>query len=192
MTTTECIDPISGLRLALYPDVPRLFQLLSERNIPICIASSSFTSHIAHQLLRKFELAPMIAHAVVRPGRKQPHLRDISRKLSVQLQDVLFFDDLPHNIQDASDLGCTAIRVRGGMNFERLRFGLERIAERRRGSKLMASWLKGCGKGGEDKCMMGPRSTVEVAPPEVRESQMQPSPVSDQKSVHSRKRDRED
>ncbi|KAL1508516.1 hypothetical protein AB1Y20_004616 [Prymnesium parvum] len=140
---TELVDPATGRALRLFPDVPRLFALLSDCRIPIGIASSSPASRVAMRLLQSYGLSRMVAHAEVHAGRKEPHLREIARRLSVPLSKVLFFDDLTHNIRDAERLGCTAVRVSQGMDFEQLRFGLKCFAERKRGSSLMSSWLNG-------------------------------------------------
>lgn len=141
---TQLLDPSTGDSLRLFPEVCRVFSFLRHHAIPIGIASSSSASDIAHRLLRVYSLAPMVSHAVVRPGRKQPHLRELANKFSVPCHKMLFFDDLTHNIRDAEMLGCTAIHVVGGMTMEELASGLKRFAERRRGSSFMSSWLTSC------------------------------------------------
>lgn len=85
----------------------------------------------------------MISHAEIYPGRKEPHLRSIAKKMNVALRDMIFFDDLPHNIHDAEKLGCTAVQVPNGMDLDRLQLGLRKLVDKSRGSILLNSWLKG-------------------------------------------------
>ena len=142
VSPTEIIDPSSGSSLSLFPDVVGLFEVLAECRVPIGIASSSSATEVASRLLRSFGLTPLIRHAEVHAGRKEPHLRAIASKLRVPLNRIIFFDDLPHNIRDAERLGITSVHVQNGMTKSDLRCGLQRLGERRRGSALMSSWLK--------------------------------------------------
>lgn len=140
LSASEAHDPHGNRTLRLYSAVKPVFVALAAACVPIAVASSSPATDTARRLLRLFGL--QVTAFEVHAGRKEVHLRAISSQLALPLERLLFFDDLPHNIRDASALGCTACLVRGGLSESDVLAGLRRFGERRRGAALMSSWLR--------------------------------------------------
>jgi HAD superfamily phosphatase (TIGR01681 family) len=100
--------------LHLFPDVAPALQALHEAGVAIAIASASPAEATALRLLRAFKVFPFISAAVVKPGRKDAHLRTIHSALGLRsMQHTLFLDDLEHNLRTGRALGCTCVRVTG-------------------------------------------------------------------------------
>eukprot|EP00961_Rhodomonas_salina_P024139 324933-Rhodomonas_salina.2 len=64
-----------------------------------------------------------------------------SQASCVSFRDMLFFDDLPANLNAARKLGMTATLVKDGLSCKVLAQGLQEYAARRRSSSLMSNWL---------------------------------------------------
>lgn len=139
----EATDVASGRKLTIFPDVVAIFRFFREHGVPIAIASASPAMATAKRLLRGFGLGDF-QHAVVQPGKKDTHLKEIAAALHVDLRRGLFFDDLIHNIRTAEALGvggCVQVRE-GGVRLDDVRRALKRLRERGKGAALMHSWMK--------------------------------------------------
>ena len=126
--------------LQLYPEVPRIIEALNRCGIPWAVASANPNRERclwllqAHGLLApgqgfagigaRLERGADIA-AEVFPGGKRPHLERIKRAVGRPWNSMLFFDDLPWNVQQADKLGAVGVRVEAGMTVEVLLSGLQ-------------------------------------------------------------------
>eukprot|EP00316_Scyphosphaera_apsteinii_P013007 CAMPEP_0119305274 /NCGR_PEP_ID=MMETSP1333-20130426/6313_1 /TAXON_ID=418940 /ORGANISM="Scyphosphaera apsteinii, Strain RCC1455" /LENGTH=214 /DNA_ID=CAMNT_0007308331 /DNA_START=146 /DNA_END=787 /DNA_ORIENTATION=- len=138
---TEIQHTMSRATLALYPEVPLVMNALSACGIPIAIASASPASETARHLLMQFGLAALVSHWEVHPGCKKEHLKAIGKGLGISaLRNVLFFDDLQHNLRDVSSLGCTCYHVRKGLGTQELLSALRDHRSRSRAAASMRSW----------------------------------------------------
>lgn len=103
-----------GRSLHLFPDVAPALQALHEAGVAIAVASASPAEDTALRLLRAFKVHRFISKAVVKPGRKDLHLRIIHHALGLRtMQRTLFLDDLEHNLKTGRAMGCTCVRVLG-------------------------------------------------------------------------------
>lgn len=165
--------------VSFLPDVPGIIlflaRLQARRNIDLAIASRSEAPHWYDVVLQTLPLFPasMIGRddenhvvltdlvsksylQIIPRLSKKIHLKNIvksSRGLSHS--DILFFDDEPGNVREATALGVTSVlvdrRSQGsgksrhgvGLTFELFAEGLRKYAESRRSASLMTSWLKG-------------------------------------------------
>ena len=94
---TELHDPDSGRTLHLFPGVHEFAAALRAADVPLAVASASPADRAAARALRLFGLTPVASR--VRPGSKDAHLKEIAAELRLPLRSMLFFDDLPHNIE---------------------------------------------------------------------------------------------
>jgi magnesium-dependent phosphatase-1 len=103
-----------GRSLHLFPDVAPALQALHEAGVAIAVASASPAEDTALRLLRAFKVHRFISKAVVKPGRKDSHLRIIHHALGLRtMQRTIFLDDLEHNLKTGRAMGCTCVRVLG-------------------------------------------------------------------------------
>ena len=163
----EAVDVTTGRILALYHEVPAIFDLLRRHGIPVAVASASPAKETALRLLRAFGFA--VVAAEVHPGKKDVHLRAIAAATGTPLDRMLFFDDLPHNIRTAEHLGVGSTLVRGGVGLSDLDRACQQLLERRRGSSLMRAWAKGSTKPTTD-------APAEAEPPPPRSQPPPPPP----------------
>ena len=158
----DCLKFSKPQDLKLYPDVPRIFEALRSCGIPWAVASANPSRQRclwllqAHGLLApgqgfagigaRLEPGAEIA-AEIFPGGKKPHLERICRAVGRPWACMLFFDDLPWNVQQAEKLGAVGVRVEAGLTVDHLLSGLERqrAHEQAVGSQQssMKRWLKG-------------------------------------------------
>ena len=156
----EAIDSATGRVLRLFSEVVSIFQLFAEHGVPIAIASASPAAATASRLLRGFGLWELTRHAHIAPGKKDVHLKAISRALGVELSRALFFDDLAWNIKTAQQLGVGGcVLVRAGLCRDDVRQALRRLRERGRGAAMLRAWMRPpqavgnstCGQGGSSE-----------------------------------------
>lgn len=60
------------------------------------------------------------------PTPKVRHIKSISRRLGVHLNEILFFDDEKRNIKDVSSLGVTSVIVDSGIDIKVFHEGLRK------------------------------------------------------------------
>lgn len=175
--------------LQLYPEVPRIIEALNRCGIPWAVASANPNRDRclwllqAHGLLApgqgfagigaRLERGADIA-AEVFPGGKRPHLERIKRAVGRPWNSMLFFDDLPWNVQQADKLGAVGVRVEAGMTVEVLLSGLQRQRERRHALSTqqgsMQRWLSG-GSGAAQSPASSKRAAASPQPQQQRKKQ---------------------
>jgi HAD superfamily phosphatase (TIGR01681 family) len=140
---TELHDPDSGRTLRLFPGVREFAAALRAADVPLAVASASPADRAAARALRLFGLTPVASR--VRPGSKDAHLKEIASELNVPLRSMLFFDDLPHNIETVRKrCGCTCVHVTGGggLSVAHLREGVKRMESSQKQASSFSSFFK--------------------------------------------------
>ena len=140
---TELHDPDSGRTLHLFPGVHEFAAALRAADVPLAVASASPADRAAARALRLFGLTPVASR--VRPGSKDAHLKEIASELSLPLRSMLFFDDLPHNIETVRKrCGCTCVHITGGggLSVAHLRDGVRRMEASQKQASSFSSFFK--------------------------------------------------
>lgn len=108
----------SGNHIWLYPDVLKILQHLRQSKKNIALASRTNEPGWARDLLSKFNISHYFHLLEIYPGSKATHLNNISKKLNIPFNEIVFFDDEYKNIEDTGKLGVNPVLVSRGVTFE--------------------------------------------------------------------------
>lgn len=108
----------SGNHIRLYPEVLKILQHLRLERKKIAVASRTNEPAWARDLLSKFGILHYFNPLEIYPGSKTTHLNNISKKLNIPFEEIVFFDDEYRNIEDTGKLGVNAVLVGQGITFE--------------------------------------------------------------------------
>lgn len=137
-----------------YPEVPDVLKELHNEGYELGVASRTSETQGANQLLKLLGWDKYFKYKEIYPGCKVTHftryhevfwLRDlwcvmfiipvlvdfyrIQKNSSVNLTEMLFFDDEDRNIHDLTKIGVTSILVRNGVSREVVKNGLSRFSK---------------------------------------------------------------
>ncbi|ORX44134.1 magnesium-dependent phosphatase-1 [Piromyces finnis] len=132
----------SGDRVKFYKDVPLIIHSLKRNGIKVGIASRTGAISWAEQIIQLIPL-PLIQEdevpkseiysktlkdivdvVEIYPTSKIRHIKQIAKRLNINLNEILFFDDETRNIRDLKSIGVTSIFVDDGMSIKVLHEGL--------------------------------------------------------------------
>ena len=139
----SCTTRTAAARSGLFPGVHEFAAALRAADVPLAVASASPADRAAARALRLFGLTPVASR--VRPGSKDAHLKEIAAELSLPLRSMLFFDDLPHNIETVRKrCGCTCVHITGGggLSVAHLRDGVRRMESSQKQASSFSSFFK--------------------------------------------------
>jgi len=127
-STGKVVDS-RGSVIKYYPDTPTILKYLKENNIGISVASRTGEIDGAEQLIQLFGWNKYFQNKQIYPGSKDKHIKKISKTHSIELEDMLFFDDEHRNIVDLERLGVVSILVKNGMTMQVLMDGLKKFSD---------------------------------------------------------------
>ncbi|GAA31382.2 magnesium-dependent phosphatase 1 [Clonorchis sinensis] len=96
-----------------------------ENGVLLACASRTPTPEIARQLVQLRGWHLLFDFMEIYPSSKVKHFNALSKKTGVHFNEMIFFDDLDWNIQDAKQLGLHAHHVRNGITNGLVRRALE-------------------------------------------------------------------
>ena len=120
-----------------YPEVISVFEYIYDHGIPFAIASRNPASDWIKQLLQKIKVRDTTIWDMIPVGcfhayssgwtkAKSRHLARISEATDVDYTDMIFFDDVIENINEAVSKGVICVHVgRHGLTMEAFRIGYE-------------------------------------------------------------------
>lgn len=95
-----------GWEIEFFPHIPPLFMALKESEVKLALASRTEEPAWAEEVVHLFKVdgdsvIVDFTHArEIYPTSKEKHFRELSAKLGVPLEKMLFFDDERRNIHD--------------------------------------------------------------------------------------------
>lgn len=119
-----------------FPDVAEIFDWLEASGRRAAVASSTGRGDWAEkalQLLKTTRGTPWASIASVKEMHraesvanrsKAVHLRRIAERSGCQPEDMLFFDNMPHNIEDGEGIQVTSCYTPGGLTWSSVHAGL--------------------------------------------------------------------
>mmetsp|Transcript_4914 Transcript_4914/g.13730 ORF Transcript_4914/g.13730 Transcript_4914/m.13730 type:complete len:246 (+) Transcript_4914:122-859(+) len=125
-----------GQGLELFPDVPQIFDWLDAGGRRAAVASSTGRGEWADRLLQLLQTGGGVPFAQVAAVRemhraesvanrsKAIHLKRIAERLGCQPHDLLFFDNMAHNIEDGESIGVTSCYTPAGLTWASVASGL--------------------------------------------------------------------
>jgi len=129
-----------------FPEVREVFQYIAEHKMSFAIASRNPSASSIAQLLACIMipvdgahksvwsmLSPKCFHAYSSGGAKAKtaHFARISQATGRPVSEMVFFDDLPENVQVASEQGATCVLVgKNGLTMAAFKCALEAFAQR--------------------------------------------------------------
>jgi len=124
-TPNTSIGEDEELVLSLYQDTERTLKFLSDRGIPIALAS--FRTN-AEDVVKQYELRKYFAAIVHTTDRrtdkrsKSEMIHQLATKVNLSPYDALFFDDLPENVEECNNRLINTVYVDPdqGVTFELL------------------------------------------------------------------------
>eukprot|EP00933_Yihiella_yeosuensis_P041238 TRINITY_DN35651_c0_g1_i1.p1 TRINITY_DN35651_c0_g1~~TRINITY_DN35651_c0_g1_i1.p1 ORF type:complete len:292 (-),score=68.34 TRINITY_DN35651_c0_g1_i1:41-838(-) len=126
----------NGETLHPFPDVPDIFDWLEAGERRAAIASATGRGDWAEHLLRQLQtsrdtsfssiasIKEMHRAETVANRSKAVHLRKIAQKAGCELCQMVFFDNMEHNIKDGESVGVTSCFTPDGLTWSKLRDSL--------------------------------------------------------------------
>jgi len=116
-----------GQKVKFYPDVPEVFEYLSQENIPMAIASRTSETKGANELIDLFGWSKYFVYKEIYPGCKINHFQVFQDKSQTPYKSMLFFDDEHRNIKDLSSKGVNCILVEEGVTMQLVKDALKKF-----------------------------------------------------------------
>lgn len=110
-----------GRWIRLFEEVPEILRFLKNEDRLIAAASRTEAPDWANELLQLLGVNHYFDAKEIYPGDKFRHLRSILRRLKINPNEVVFFDDEYRNIQDVQSMGITSVYVKNGLTRELIR-----------------------------------------------------------------------
>ena len=137
-STNTCTDS-RGVRVRLLGAIPQILDDIKSWGGEIAIASRTDEPSWAREILNKFRTSTgETLMSCVTPNldemyksSKTNHLSAIRQKSGCAFDDMIFFDDDPHNISDVSSIGVLSILTPNGVTRDVFEEGLRQFATRR-------------------------------------------------------------
>lgn len=125
-------------------------------DIRLALASRTEEPVWAHEVIQIFQIDDEgrslrdYAHGIeIYPTSKDKHFQQLSKKLKVDYQDMLFFDDELRNIHQVSQMGVVSIHCEDGLSLAALEQGLNRWRQQQMHGGMSAE--EGHGSQGKNK-----------------------------------------
>jgi magnesium-dependent phosphatase 1 len=110
-----------GRMIVLYPEVRVILDKLSEKGIPMALASRTHSPDIARRLLELFGISGHFTFQQIYPGSKVRHFHYLQRDSGIPYEMMYFFDDEHRNVEEVKSLGVNARRVASGLRWSEIR-----------------------------------------------------------------------
>ena len=125
-----------GESLTFYPGVPSILSFARHKGLRIAAASRTCAPDLARQLLSLLHISEddggkkparqYFDDLQIFPGSKTTHMGRIKKRLGVEYEDMLFFDDESRNANVERERGVCFWLVRDGVTVEELDRGVEK------------------------------------------------------------------
>lgn len=137
---------------AFYPAVNSIVASCKSRQIPLALASRTYTPDLARDMLKSLHIIPSFSdnpsankaktvraldyfdYIQIFPSTKTQHFARIHQASGIAYEDMLFFDDEARNRNVETELGVTFVLVRDGMTRDEVDKGV-RAWRKRNGVK---------------------------------------------------------
>lgn len=114
------IKDAGGSIIYLYPDVLDILELLSQKDIPMALASRTYSPDTARNLLDLFGIRNYFQYEEIYPSSKLQHFKSLHKRTLIPFQQIYFFDDEHRNIVEVGSLGVNTFLVKSGLNWREL------------------------------------------------------------------------
>lgn len=112
------IEDSEGSVIYLYPDVMDILGTLSEKEIPMAVASRTYSPDNAKKLMDLFGIRSFFQYEEIYPSSKIRHFESLHKRSGIPYPEMYFFDDEPRNIHEVGNLGVHAFHVRSGLTLK--------------------------------------------------------------------------
>ncbi len=115
------VKDASGSVLFLYPDVIEILEFLAEQDIPLAVASRTYSPETARILMDMFGIRSFFEYEEIYPSSKILHFESLQKRTGISYSRMYFFDDEHRNIVEVGSLGVQSFLVRSGLNWNELK-----------------------------------------------------------------------
>ncbi len=113
----EIIKDAEGSVISLYPEVLDILGLLSQKGVPLAVASRTYSPEIARELMDLFGIRAYFQYEEIYPSSKVKHFESLRKRTCIHYPEMYFFDDEPRNVAEVGSLGVNAFLVKSGLNW---------------------------------------------------------------------------
>lgn len=115
------IKDAGGSVIYLYPDVIDILKELSQKDIPIALASRTYSPDTARKLLDLFGIRSYFQFEEIYPSSKLQHFQSLHKRTLTPYEQIYFFDDEQRNIVEVGTLGVNTFLVNSGLNWREMK-----------------------------------------------------------------------
>jgi magnesium-dependent phosphatase 1 len=111
------VEDGEGRMITLYPDVKGILAEIQNRELPMALASRTYSPATADRLLEMLEISHFFKYRQIFPGSKVPHFERLQKETGTAFRDMFFFDDEERNIAEVGRLNVRTRRVMDGLTW---------------------------------------------------------------------------